>query len=478
MEIQKQNHGERMVIRLRGRLDGRSADHLDSELAEAIRAGSRHIHLEMVDVDYLSSPGIRVLVKAFKELQRIDGTLRLASASEAVRGVLSLSGLDALLQGTEAPPTKPLPSPEKQEGGEREFGPVRMRIFSLPEANEPAPGTTARAKTAEAGFSCRFVGQPPFQSANNLLPTPKDDLGRDVQATRNLARDTQATKSFPVRIGPRTLALGIGAFGRDFEDCRGRFGEFLAAGNAAASMPTDGSGAPDWQVARGEFLPEAQALHAAVCEGCFSHFIQFEPKEITAPVALSQLLGAALQAAEMRAAAVVILAESAGLVGAQLKHSPALPFSPIAAYSPSTPSAAVRADESAAPGDPFDFQNIRRWLSFTSERAHARTLALIAGLVTLDPSPGSGWEDFVRPLGGSPPLFGHFHAAAFSYRALARGPISLPETVGMLFEGEALQGLLHLLSDDRPLSGAGETELHNGSLWMGPIQIPNPGNGE
>ena len=32
-----------------------------------------------------------------------------------------------------------------------------------------------------------------------------------------------------------------------------------------------------------------------------------------------------------------------------------------------------------------------------------------------------------------------------------------------------MQGVLHLLTDDRDVTGAGETELVRGACWMGPI---------
>jgi len=41
--------------------------------------------------------------------------------------------------------------------------------------------------------------------------------------------------------------------------------------------------------------------------------------------------------------------------------------------------------------------------------------------------------------------------------------------VTALFEGETLLGVLHLLHDDRPIVGAGDSELVRGACWIGPI---------
>ncbi|HEX2464055.1 MAG TPA: hypothetical protein VHR17_05460, partial [Thermoanaerobaculia bacterium] len=80
----------------------------------------------------------------------------------------------------------------------------------------------------------------------------------------------------------------------------------------------------------------------------------------------------------------------------------------------------------------------------------------------------NGADPFLRPIGASG-LTGHFHAAAFSHRPLPRGPLELKPTVAGLFEAEATRGLLHLIRDDRPLTGLGESELSRGALWAASI---------
>jgi hypothetical protein len=75
----------------------------------------------------------------------------------------------------------------------------------------------------------------------------------------------------------------------------------------------------------------------------------------------------------------------------------------------------------------------------------------------------------LRPLGSKPNLIGHFHAAAFTYRPVQKGEINLQETVRSLFKTQSLQGVLHLLSDDRSIHGAGESEFLCGAFWAGPI---------
>ncbi len=78
-------------------------------------------------------------------------------------------------------------------------------------------------------------------------------------------------------------------------------------------------------------------------------------------------------------------------------------------------------------------------------------------------------SSLLRPLGAAAWPAGHFHAAAFSYRPLPKGRIELTPTVTMLFTAETLQGVLHLLNDDRPTVGAGQSEFVRGACWVAPI---------
>jgi hypothetical protein len=160
---------------------------------------------------------------------------------------------------------------------------------------------------------------------------------------------------------------------------------------------------------------------------------------------LSALATIALDLVGSDRAGVIVVGEAAGLVGASLRRSPAL----------------------AGDAPNFAFPEIRRWLSFTADRAFSSSQALIVGMVARGTVAGDGARSFLRPMGAE--LHGHFHAAAFSHRPLPRGPLELTPTVASLFEVEAPRGLLHLVRDDRPASGLGQSEVWRGALWAAVI---------
>ncbi|MGH9520922.1 MAG: hypothetical protein ACRD3E_00155, partial [Terriglobales bacterium] len=195
----------------------------------------------------------------------------------------------------------------------------------------------------------------------------------------------------------------------------------------------------------GDLVPEVNVLYGLRCAGGFSHLLRFEAATADSPVALSHLVSTALEASGAQTAGMVMVVESAGLVGAALRRSPAM--------------------AAAVGGSPFRYPEVRTWLSFSTERLYSRSLALISGAA----SRGSAGRlaPLLRKMGDEATT-GHFHAAAFSYRPLKKGDLDLNSTVATLFETETLQGVLHLLTDDRQ-AGPQQSEFLRGACWISAV---------
>ena len=101
MQITKVQRGEIVEVRITGRLDGYWAEHLSTGLADVVREGGHQIRVNLADVSFLSSAGIRVLVQCFKQLRAIDGSLAVWHPSKHVSEVLKLAGLHDLLVSTD-----------------------------------------------------------------------------------------------------------------------------------------------------------------------------------------------------------------------------------------------------------------------------------------------------------------------------------------------------------------------------------------
>jgi anti-anti-sigma factor len=407
MEVRTVVSGDSAEVTAIGRLDGHWADQLTDALNQVIREGSHRIRLNLSEVPYISSAGMGVVVRFHKQLKDIYGSLDISSASPMVRKVFEVSGLGALLQ---APGTPAINTPAA--------APTAL--------SRRAGGHEVHDLDAKARLTCRVVGDPSRLNGARF-------------------REEHARKmSFP----DSAMAFGLGAFGEDFAECRGRFGDFLVAGGAAAYQPSDGSHVPDYLLAAGDLRPELLVLYGAVCEGAFARLVRFQPATDKRAIPLSELAASCVEIAEAPAIGIVMVNDSAGLIGASLRQSPA---------------------SDPTDGAPFRFPDVRKWLSFTPERAHQNALTLVVGIAARGSC--GALDPLLRPLSKNSDLRGHFHAAAFSYRPVKKGSVELKATVSTLFENTSLQGVLHLLADDREIEGAGESEFVRGACWISPIEV-------
>jgi anti-sigma B factor antagonist len=103
MEIRTRQYKRVDLIDVSGRVDSAVAPQLEAAIQKIMDQGRFRIVMDMHDVEYLGSAGLRVLVSALKQARRWNrGDLRLASPSERVLGVLQLAGLDVLFRTYDA----------------------------------------------------------------------------------------------------------------------------------------------------------------------------------------------------------------------------------------------------------------------------------------------------------------------------------------------------------------------------------------
>ena len=85
------------LVSVSGRVDSNTAPDLESTFRGINNAGRFRIVLDMSNLEYISSAGLRVLVSTLKNCRRYNrGDLRLASLSDRITGVMEMAGLDVL----------------------------------------------------------------------------------------------------------------------------------------------------------------------------------------------------------------------------------------------------------------------------------------------------------------------------------------------------------------------------------------------
>ena len=91
----KCNNGD-LLVKLTGRLDSTTAGNLEETFSTALNDSVRSLTIDLEEVDFISSKGLRVLVGAYKTLGRKG--LTLTGANSSVSEVMRLSGLNRIFK--------------------------------------------------------------------------------------------------------------------------------------------------------------------------------------------------------------------------------------------------------------------------------------------------------------------------------------------------------------------------------------------
>ena len=86
-----------LIIIPEGKVDTSTSPELENVIFENIEKGYKRIVVDMGETDYMSSAGIRVLLKAAKQLPKLNGRILLANTNDRVQDVLNVSGLMSLI---------------------------------------------------------------------------------------------------------------------------------------------------------------------------------------------------------------------------------------------------------------------------------------------------------------------------------------------------------------------------------------------
>lgn len=95
--VRGETQGKTVVLRVRGRLDAKTAPHLMERVMPFSGMG-RNLVMNLADVTFLGSSGVGVLLAVAQAFQDRKGTLRLVAPSAAVTSVVKLLNLEPFLK--------------------------------------------------------------------------------------------------------------------------------------------------------------------------------------------------------------------------------------------------------------------------------------------------------------------------------------------------------------------------------------------
>ena len=97
LEIEEEKTQEGVKFVLKGRIYSENADRLQNTLQKALNSGQKNIILNMHQVEFLSSAGIRVLLKTYHNANDVGGKLGIERPSQTVSNILSMLSVNNIL---------------------------------------------------------------------------------------------------------------------------------------------------------------------------------------------------------------------------------------------------------------------------------------------------------------------------------------------------------------------------------------------
>ena len=95
MTIEKKINNDAVTLIVSGRLDTQTAPELEKEL-DSILSGIKELIFDMTNLEYVSSAGLRVILKAQKAMNA-QGSMKLTGVNDSIMEVFDITGfLDIL----------------------------------------------------------------------------------------------------------------------------------------------------------------------------------------------------------------------------------------------------------------------------------------------------------------------------------------------------------------------------------------------
>ena len=95
LEVQVDTDRSPVLVVARGEVDAASAPQLQAAFEATSPAGG--IDLDLAEVTFMDSSGLRVITAARREIHEAGGTLEIVAAGAAVRRIFEMTGLSSLL---------------------------------------------------------------------------------------------------------------------------------------------------------------------------------------------------------------------------------------------------------------------------------------------------------------------------------------------------------------------------------------------
>ena len=97
MELTNRKEGNALVISVKGRMDAVTAPEFEKAVEGLMGDGETVFVVDLENLDYISSAGLRSILALAKKLKGGGGSLHLAALQDTVREVFEISGFSSII---------------------------------------------------------------------------------------------------------------------------------------------------------------------------------------------------------------------------------------------------------------------------------------------------------------------------------------------------------------------------------------------
>lgn len=98
MEIKIHETNDIRIVDLVGNLDTTTAPTLEAEMDKLVESNTNRIVVNLKELNYVSSSGLRVFLKTAKQMMPRKGSFSLCEPNETVKDILKISGFDTIIK--------------------------------------------------------------------------------------------------------------------------------------------------------------------------------------------------------------------------------------------------------------------------------------------------------------------------------------------------------------------------------------------
>ena len=96
MEIIQEKVNDVAIVEIKGWLDVTTASDLEQVFTKLLSENQNKVLVECRELEYISSAGLRVLLNAAKQYNKVSGQIMLAGLSQNVKQVFEISGFTSI----------------------------------------------------------------------------------------------------------------------------------------------------------------------------------------------------------------------------------------------------------------------------------------------------------------------------------------------------------------------------------------------